>query len=43
MEKKFVGMKIIPTISFDELQNLKDQLKKIEGFEFLIRAAIKIS
>jgi len=43
MEKKFVGMKIIPTISFDELQNLKDKLKKIDGFEFLIRAAIKIS
>lgn len=43
MEKKFVGIKIISTISFDELQNLKNQLDKVKGFEFLIRASIKIS
>jgi len=43
MDKKFVGIKIIPTISFEELQDIKNQLSKVNGFEFLITAPIKIS
>ena len=41
-EKKFVAMKIIPTVTFDEIKNLREQLKKVDGFRFLVRAPIII-
>jgi len=42
-KKKFVGIKIIPTISFEELQDIKNQLSKVKGFDFLIRAVIRVN